>query len=162
VIEEAEGTFNGRPWWRDYAGDRGQTCPTCARPMRVYKRRLRSSMARSLVRLYRLHLTFMRQKYFHVKQFDQQGARGEFGVLRCWGLVEDEGNLRRPQGMWAVTAFGRQFVELRAAVPLYVLIGWRSEHVGFAGPMVDVRVCLEHGGKFHYDDLMAEQAEEGA
>jgi hypothetical protein len=150
------GMYNGMPYYESAERDPGHPCGECGRLLKVYHRRLSRSMARSLIRLYRLHQVQGREKYFHVKQFDKEGARGEFGVLKCWNLVREAGNQedKRTSGMWAITEFGSRFVLLQEPVPLYAILKWRSHFLGFAGPMVDARQCLEHGNRFSYAELM--------
>jgi hypothetical protein len=152
------GIFRDFPWWNDPVREKGQDCPTCGRLLKVYHRRLSRSMARSLVRLYRLTLASANhQKFFHVKQFDKEKARGEFGVLSSWGLVEEAPNndrFKKTSGMWAITPYGTDFVLLRESLPQYVILKWRSGMLGYSGPMVNVKDCLEHGNHFKYDELM--------
>ena len=150
------GLFNGFPWYESAQRDPGRHCGECGRLLKTYHRRLSRSMSRSLIRLWRLHQVQGGEKYFHVKQFDKEGARGEFGVLKCWGLVEEAENLedKRTSGMWRITEFGARFVRLEEPVPLYVMLKWGSEFLGFSGPMVDARQCLEHGNRFSYAELM--------
>lgn len=120
-------------------------------------------MARSLVRLYRLTAASMtQQRFFHVKQFDKEKARGEFGVLSSWGLVEEAPNndrFKKTSGMWAITSEGVDFVMMRSSVPQYVILKWKSGHLGFSGPLVTIKDCLEHGNHFKYDELMSSSGE---
>jgi len=158
------GEFNGLPWHEVADRDKGHRCGECGRFLKVYQRRLSRAMARGLIRLYKLHQAMPDKKYFHVKQFDKEGARGEFGVLSAWGLVEEAKNSdrdKRTSGMWTITDFGRRFVVLQEHVPQYVLLKWGSELLGFSGPMVNVKECLEHGNKFSYQELMEWEPEQG-
>lgn len=151
------GMFNGMPWYEVPERDKGHRCGECGRFLKVYHRKLSRPMARSLIRLYRLHQTSPDKQWFHVKLFDKEGARGEFGVLACWGLVAEAANSdkdKKTSGLWAVTEFGARFVTLQETVPQYVMLRWGSELLGFSGPMVDARKCLEHGNRFSYQDLM--------
>lgn len=152
------GIFNNLPWYEASVRDAGHDCPTCGRLLKVYHRKLSSSMTRSLMRLYRLTLAKPTSLFFHVKQFDREKARGEFGVLSSWGLVEEQPNTnveRKSSGMWAITTFGQRFVTLQEMVPQYVILKWGSEVLGFSGPMVGARECLEKGNRFRYDELMS-------
>ena len=151
------GQFNGMPWYAEPSRDKGHRCGECRRFLKVYNRRLSRSMTRSLIRLFRLHQAYPDKRFFHVKQFDKEGARGEFGVLQCWGLVVEAANSDRDKktsGMWAATEFGARFVQLQETVPQYVMLKWGSELLGFSGPMVDAKKCLEHGNHFSYSELM--------
>lgn len=153
----ASGEFNGLPWYETPDRDKGHNCGECGRFLKIYHRRLSRSMARGLVRLYKLHEAMPDKPYFHVKQFDKEGARGEFGVLSAWGLVKEAGNTdkdKRSSGMWAVTDFGKRFVTLTEQVPQYVVLKWGSEVLGFSGELVSAKQCLEHGNRFSYAELM--------
>jgi hypothetical protein len=152
-----DGEFNGKPWWLELGRDPGHNCGECGRLLKVYQRRLSRAMTRSLIRLYRLTLAKPENHYFHVKQFDREGARGEFGVLSSWGFVLEQDNHdadKRSSGMWEITNAGVRFVKLEFQVPQHVILKWGSEHIGFSGPMVSAKDCLEHGNKFSYQELM--------
>lgn len=149
--------FRGMPWQAEVVRDKGTPCKECGRPKKTYHRPLSSAMARGLIRLYRLHQTYRDRKGFHVKLFDKESARGEFGVLSYWGLVDKvkvQGGRKRASGMWALTQFGAEFVELRQEVPLYAMVKWQSQLVGFAGAFTGIKQCLEGDGKFKYKDVM--------
>lgn len=153
----ASGKFNGLPWYETTELDRGHRCGECGRFLKIYRRRLSRAMARSLIRLYKLHEAMPDKKTFHVKQFDKEGARGEFGVLSAWGLVSELQNVdkdKKTSGMWAITDFGKRFVMLQENVPQYVLLKWGSELLGFSGPFVNAKGCLEHKNRFSYAELM--------
>ena len=154
---EATGNFRGIPWYEKAPRDPGTDCTECGRLKKTYHRRLSSSMARGLIRLYRLHRTYPETKAFHVKLFDKEGARGEFGVLSCWSLVQEVKRHDKDQktsGMWSMTEFGAQFVQLEERVPMYVMLRWGSKLMGFTGPWATAKECLERGGKFSYAELM--------
>lgn len=157
------GVFRDYPWWNEPIRDEGQDCPTCGRLLKIYHRRLSRSMARSLLRLYRLTVGNQnQQRFFHVKQFDKEKARGEFGVLSSWGLVEEaptNDRYKKTSGMWAITPYGVDFVLLRESIPQYVILKWGSSLLGFSGPMVNAKDCLEHENHFKYDELMNSSGE---
>jgi hypothetical protein len=157
------GIWAGRPWYEEPPRDRGHNCGECGRLLKIYHRRLSRSMTRGLIRLFVLGLRYPERQAFHVKLFDKEGARGEFGVLSCWGLVTEQPNpdgSKKTSGNWALTEFGKEFVELRQQVPLYAILKWGSELLGFSGQMVTAKECLEHGNRFKYDELMAWNPEE--
>lgn len=154
---DSTGLFRGIPWYEKAPKDPGVVCSECGRIKRTYHRRLSRSMARGLIRLYVLHKTYPQHKSFHVKLFDMEGARGEFGVLSSWSLVREikrHDKDQKTSGMWAMTEFGAQFVMLQAKVPLYAMIHTGSQLRGFTGPYADARQCLEYGKKFSYAELM--------
>lgn len=154
---QASGEFNGKFWYEYVDRDKGHNCGECGRFLKMYQRRLSRAMARSLIRLHKLHEAAPDKEWFHVKQFDKEGARGEFGVLSAWGLVVGAANNdkdKRTSGYWAITDFGRRFVKLEESVPQYVMMKWGSEVLGFSGPLVNAKQCLEHGNRFSYAELM--------
>lgn len=155
------GLFLEQPWYEDLSRDPGRDCGECGRLLKIYQRRLSRSMARGMIRLYLLGIRYNRE-YFHVKNFDKEGARGEFGVLSCWGLVVEQANqdnAKKSSGMWALTPFGAAFIKQEESVPRNVILKWGSEFLGFSGPMVNVKDCLEYGNKFKYDELMKSEPE---
>lgn len=156
-----DGEFRGFPWYaaKPPAG-LAHPCPTCERLMKRYDRKLSSAMARNLIRVYWLHKKSPGRAYFHVKEFDKEGARGEFGVLAMWGLVEeaprDQTGAKKSVGYWRLTPDGVAFVRGETTVPQYVMTKWASTLLGFCGPSVGIRECLEATNKFRYDELMGE------
>lgn len=153
----ADGNFRGFPWYEKAESDHGKNCTECGRLMKIYHRRLSKSIIRGLIRLYRLHLAFPDQKSFHVRKFDLEGERLAMGVLSCWGLVDEvkkNDQDKKSSGMWALTEFGAEFVRLEVKVPLYAIVKWRSQLLGFTGPYATAQECLESGGKFSYAELM--------
>lgn len=153
----SDGQFRGFPWRAEAQADPGKPCCECGRLMKIYNRRLSRAIVRGLIRLYRLHQTYAGTKAFHVRQFDLEGERLALGVLSHWGLVDEVKRHHKDQrtsGMWALTDFGAQFVRLEAKVPIYAVVKWRSQLLGFAGPYATAKECLERGGKFSYAELM--------
>lgn len=154
----SEGTFYNLPWYPKVSRDKGHDCGECGRKLKIYHRRLTRSMMKGLVRLYRLEIVHPDRKFFHVKLFDKEGGRGEFGVVSAWGLTVEQPNStlgQKSSGFWALTEFGRRFILLRAKVPQYVIMKWGSQVLGFSGPQVDARETLEYRNQFNYDELMA-------
>jgi hypothetical protein len=152
------GTFNSLPWYPEVYRDKGENCRECGRFLKVYHRKLSRSMMRGLVRLFRLEITYPDRKFFHVKLFDKEGARGEFGVVSSWGLTQERPNDtlgKKSSGYWAITEFGRRFILLGERVPQYAILKWRSQLLGFSGIMVDAKQCLETDNKFDYSELMS-------
>ncbi len=154
--------WNQLPWYPKYEKVRPHNCSECGSVVMDYYRALATSMAVGLLRLYKLHQAYPDERSFHVKQFDKQNARGEFGVLSKWMLVEEEVNRdtkKKTSGRWRLTPFGRLFVEREAEVPKYVILGARSSLKGYAGDLVDIKKCLEHKNRFSYPDLMKRSLE---
>lgn len=137
-------------WLKEQAEDDGANCPACDRHVKIYKRCINSSMARSLVVLYREAGT----SWAYVPEV--VGARSrEEGKLAYWGLVEEE-KTKRPDGgragWWRVTPAGVGFVGGGVKVPKYVFV-YNSNVIRSEGPLVDIHHCARQ--KFNLAELMA-------
>ena len=127
----------------------GAPCPLCGQHAKMYKRKINSGMARSLIHMYRS----AGQGWIHVSLI---GARSrEEGKLAYWGLVEEQNGTGlhggRP-GYWRVTQRGVDFLTNQTSVQKYALV--YNGHVrGFEGGPVTIKDAL--GTKFDYQDLMA-------
>lgn len=137
-----------RDWTRKRA-DEGVDCPCCTQRVQVYKRKLNSGMARSLIAMYAL----ARTDWIHVPT--AIGARSrEEGKLAYWGLVEESPDPREDggrAGWWRVTDRGKQFVLGHITIPMYARI-YDGKVLGYDGAFVDIKAAL--GTKFNYDQLM--------
>ena len=129
--------------------DDGYRCPLCTQFAKVYRRKLNSGMARSLIRMWR------KAGLDWINVPDQIGARSrEEGKLRYWGLVE-EADVEREDGgragWWRVTREGARFVTGKITVPKYARI-YDGRCLGLHGEPVTIRDCL--GERFDYAELM--------
>lgn len=153
----ATGQFRGIPWYENAKPDPGHYCKECGHLVKTYHRRITKAIIRGLIRLLRLHQTYPESKAFHVRHFDMEKERLALGVLSHWGFVEEMTRHHKDQrtsGMWTLMEYGARFVQLDFKVPLYAIVGYRSKLLGFCGPWVDAKECLERGGKFSYAELM--------
>jgi len=150
--------YNGLLWTEKVERREGRNCPSCGRFLKIYHRKLSSSMAYALIRLYGLHAKFEKE-YFHVRDFYRE--RGDFAKLKFWGLVEEAPNMsedKKSSGLWKITDQGIRFAILEIRVPEYVITKWGSEALGFAGPAVTIEQCLRK--KFNYSELMGSMLKE--
>jgi hypothetical protein len=137
-------------WLRQHA-DTGVDCPACTQRVQVYRRKVNSGMARSLIAMY----TVGGRDWIHLPT--QIGARSrEEGKLAYWGLVEEE-KTKRPDGgragYWRVTARGEEFVKCRLSIPKYARV-YNGRVLGFdTTTLVTIKDAL--GDKFDYAELMA-------
>lgn len=148
------GDFNGKPWTQDVVRSKAARCGECGRIVKVYQRRLSSSIAKGLIRLHFLHSRHPKEKGFHISQIFRD--RGDFAKLRFWGLIDElpnEETTKKSSGIWRITHRGRLFVFQQEEVPLYVTLRWGSDHIGFAGPFIKITTAL--GKKFDYQELMS-------
>lgn len=131
--------------------DNGARCPCCSQLAKIYRRKINSGMARSLIAMYRADPDL---GWMHVPTvIGRQSA--EEGKLAYWGLVEETTEPRADggrAGWWRLTESGQAFVLGRSRVPKYARI-YDGACLGFdATGTVTIRDALGTG--FHYDDLM--------
>ncbi len=128
----------------------GHNCPLCTQMAKVYKRRINSGMAVSIIKMYRS----TGLGWQHVPT--TVGARSrEEGKLRYWGLVEEESGKREDggrAGWWRVTPRGEAYVQHKLALPTYALV-YNSRCLGHEGKELYITAAL--GKKFNYNELMA-------
>lgn len=142
-----------RDWLRERV-DEGHDCPLCGQFAKVYRRKIHSTMARDLIRLYQRQ----GMQYAHVATSLIDSGRGihigDFPKLAHWGLIAEE-PIRREDGgragWWRITDEGRAFIRGVRTVPKYALI-YDSRVLGFEGDQVDIHQAL--GDKFDYHELM--------
>lgn len=123
----------------------GTRCPCCGQFAKVYRRKLNSGMARSLIRMYNA----AGLSWQHIPPT----RREEGGKLALWGLVE-AGEGRNAQ--WRVTVAGAQFVNRELAVPGYAVL-YDGTLIRLDGNPVLITDAL--GDRFDYAELMAEVGE---
>lgn len=144
-----------RTWLREQISDRGAKCPCCGQFAKVYRRRLNSGMARSLITMYRAAGT----DWQHVPSTTAGGTREE-GKLRYWGLVEDGGHTpsggQRP-GVWRVTLAGELFVLGHTKVPAHALV-YDSKLLRLDTSRGEVTIREALGDHFNYEVLMNDPA----
>jgi len=105
--------------WHD-----GSDCPCCGQYVKLYRRKLNSSMARGLIELYRWSLEKGEQTWAKIRDdLDvPELLSRQIPTTRYWGLVErsgdaaDDGN--PSQGLYRLTDLGRAFVNGKVAVPM--------------------------------------------
>lgn len=136
--------------WLKVRSREGTTCPACDQHVKVYRRKLNSGMAVSLISMYRA----AKLEYQHIPTTIGGRSREE-GKLAYWGLVDEEA-VKRPDGgragYWRVTEPGERFVLGKIAVPKYALV-YNGERLRLDGEPVSIQDVL--GEKFNYAELMA-------
>lgn len=135
--------------WLRRQVDEGAICPVCDQHVQVYRRKLNSGMAQSLIRMY----IAGGLDYIHLPTTIGSRSREE-GKLRYWGLVEEE-NAVRPDGgragYWRVTRLGELFVNGQAKVYSHARV-YNGRCLGLNGSLIGIKDAL--GAKFSYDELM--------
>lgn len=128
--------------------DKGEHCPLCGQHAKLYRRKITSGMAASLISMYGQ----TRQDWIHVTSIKSRSR--DHAMLAYWGLIEEmpaQGPHGGRAGYWRVTDRGCNFLKNRLTVPKYAKV-YDGRVLGFDGPGVVIRDAL--GTKFNYDDLM--------
>lgn len=152
--QPAVGTFRGLPWYQTYPQD-SRRCTACGQSVTVYQRGISAVVARALIRLYLLDRARPEKPWHHVKEIFRD--RGDWAKLKFFGLIEEAENVdarKRTSGYWRITPFGRAFAAAQVGIPKYALVGPGSALVGFVGPQVTVKDCVEYRHQFCYADLI--------
>ena len=147
-ISDSDSIGQGKVWLKAHL-DEGAACPLCTQRAQIYKRKINSGMARSLIHMYRL----AGQGWVHVKVIGA-GSREE-GKLAYWGLVEEQKGIGMHggrAGYWRVTDKGLAFIRKQIRVPKYAKV-YNGRVLGFEyDGGADITEAL--GTKFNYTDLM--------
>jgi len=135
---------------------KGAECPCCTQLAKVYKRRVNSSLALSLISLSKLG-----DGWHHVSNILALSAlrsptlSREFSIIRYWGLIDEkeveEGVNSRTSGYWRITAKGQSFVAGQILIPRYAFI-FDGRCLYLSEDTATIQECL--GSKFNYADLM--------
>jgi hypothetical protein len=128
----------------------GARCPCCTQMAKVYRRKVNSTNARSLITLYRAGGA---SAFLHAPSLP--GDTHEISQMAWWGLIEEE-NVIRPDGgragFWRMTERGVQWVMMQATILKYALV-YDSRCLGFQGKNVTIQDALS--SRFNYSELMA-------
>lgn len=132
-------------------------CPCCTQTVKIYKRKIYSTMARGLIELYKLGLP-QGGGYFHISDIEsmRKSGGGDFAKLVYWGLVEEAPAelampIQRTSGYWKITGKGAQFVEELITVPEYVEV-FNKRALRISGKPIGIQDAL--GAGFNYSELM--------
>lgn len=136
----------------------GCNCPACGQRVQLYKRKLNSGMAVTLIYIYvedkkinqwipvKDHLRQMKYKNNH-----------DWTLLRYWGLIEEkqkgEDEDTKNSGYWKITDKGKAFAENKIAVPKHIYLyngkRYKSQEVI---EEITIKEALEN--HFSYNELM--------
>lgn len=131
--------------------EEGCNCPVCDQIVKLYKRKLNSGMARTLVEMYRYG-----DEFIHVKNRLREANlpnTHDFTLLRHWKLIEapDEETKGQASGLWRITEKGREFCRGNVVVNKHVLIAVNRLQ-GFSEDKTTIQDSL--GSKFNWEELM--------
>lgn len=139
----------------------GTHCPCCAQFCKIYRRPITSTMAWSLILIYRFFQANPNEPWLHVPDYlvkvkaDSSVAGGDVAKLRFWDLLQRKVDVRPDGsdrvGYYRITEPGRNFVEGRSAVPKYIFT-YNQGVLHRSSEMTTIQEALAN--KFNYNDLM--------
>lgn len=140
--------------------DKGTTCPCCEQFVKLYKRKLNSGMAITLIRVYKAN----GRAWTNVKDFLRENKytnSHDWTLLRYWGIMEEEmkepdDEMKKTNGVWRITEKGQKFIFNKIEVVSHIKI-YNGKLKGFEGNLIGIREAL--GNKFNYAELMEGYAE---
>lgn len=124
---------------------KGVKCPCCQQDVKVYRRKLYSSLARALIFMYRNRDA---DNCFRITSAIET-KNGDTAKLRHWGLIGPDPQGRA--GTWQITPKGEAFARGRVRVLSHVEI-YNKQLLDVNGDEITIRDAL--GRKFDYDELM--------
>lgn len=134
--------------------ENGVNCECCGQFVKLYRRKLSSSMARTLINMYNAKADF---NWVHRNSF--KAVSNDYSYLRYWGLIQEKkleyNSEKKNSGYWGITNKGREFVKGNSRVPSHIRL-FNQKFYGFEGKEVTITDCL--GSKFNYDELLNTKA----
>ncbi len=139
--------------------EKGEHCPVCGQYVKLYKRKINSSMAHAIIILYHYNRNHPAE-WMHILEYftgmKLSTAFGDAPKLRHWGLIEkkegekEDGN--PDNGYYRITQKGIDFVEKKLQISKYVFL--YNNEVKYRGEkLTDIEESL--GDKFDYTQLMS-------
>lgn len=135
---------------------KGCVCEVCEQYVKMYRRKLTSSMAYGMILIYNAGQI----DWFHLDKFFKSqncatSIRGDIPKLRYWGFIEkmvavrEDGNPRA--GYYRLTQKGMRFISGKIMAPTYAII-YNNKLFGMSNEDTDIRKALTN--KFNYNQLM--------
>lgn len=139
--------------------EKGVDCPCCRRLVKLYRYKLNSGSARSLIIMYELEQEH--HDWVHVQhEFADRGLNANsmnYILLHWWGLIvfkpDNDDPTKRASGYWRITDKGVKFVLGLIQVPSHVFI-YNNKKWGASEEYVTIQDAL--GKKFDYRELMGD------
>lgn len=147
--------------------EKGAICPCCDQYVKIYKRKLNSSMACGLVYVYNYFRSPEALPWLHLPGFFTEKkicSSNDGGLLRHWELIEPMVSERKDgswrNGHYKITSKGVAFVKGEISVPKYVYI-YSQNVLGFSDgdkyPKEDTTIQDSLGENFNYRELMGDE-----
>lgn len=109
------------------------TCPCCGQTVKRYPRKITSTMARQLARLYR---AYPRSLTSTELQDNVDGGNRMYSMLRHWQMVEET------ELGWRITRRGINFVDGLISTPKFAFV-YNNKLVGFSEERVRFEDCVD-------------------
>lgn len=138
-----------RAFLREHMRGNGAICPSCEQAVKVYRRKLNSTLARALIQLYRHG---GEHDFIHAPSLP--GDTHEMSQASWWGLIFDEGQRREDggrAGFWKLSERGVRFVLGQGRIEEHAVI-YNGRCVALEGQAVSILDSL--GARFDYAELM--------
>lgn len=157
----------GKEYLKSVWEDKGAKCPCCNQFVKLYKRKLTSSMAYALALINKYHKQSHYGEFFHVENYLKSlpniasSIRGDFPKLRYWNLIEQKTEIafyrgrqeiKPVPGYYRITPQGIQFINGMAKVQRIAKL-YNNDFYGFAGPEITIQDAIKD--KFDYKELMS-------
>jgi len=135
----------------------GVSCPCCGQFVRLYKRKLNSSMARSLIWIVGAS-RLSNDGWVDVPTEAPKWLTktNQHTTMKWWQLLErmpNDKSYKKHSGIWRPTQKGTDFALGKVSVPEYVL-HYNDSIIGHSDSMVTIREAC--GVKFDYDEMINE------
>lgn len=129
------------------------TCPCCLRRAKIYRYKIHYSMARQLIKAYKLD---GHKEFIHVRQLIMPTVAGpaDFSNAHYWGLIETNEHtpdVTKTSGRWRLTKLGVDFVTDKVAVKKYANV-FDGKLRDLEGDDINIKDAL--GIKFNYLEIM--------
>ena len=138
-----------RDWLRSEAKT-GARCPCCRQYVKVYRRKLNSSMSRALLIMFKNRGVDWTHADHVVRAASTRMGHDWIGV-HYWDLIEAH---PYDAGYWRITAPGINFARNRLNVLSHAVV-YNGKRLRLEGKLVSIVTTL--GKHFNYDELMAER-----
>lgn len=140
--------------------EKGCICPACKQHVKQYKRKLSSTMAHTLIKVY-AHIVNTKQDldnwYKWQNILDQlkvaTSQRADWQKLVYFGLIEPKTTVKgdKEQGFYRITIDGINFVKGFITQPEYCKV-YNGKVRGYATGRITIKQALKN--RFDYDELM--------
>ncbi len=138
--------------------EKGCSCPACGQHVQLYKRKLNSGMAVTLIYIYiqdKKVGDFIQVKD-HLRQMKYKNNH-DWALLKYWGLIEekerDESEDQKNSGYWKITESGKAFAENKISLPKHIYL-YNGKRYKMNQDSETITITQAMGEHFSYNELM--------